>query len=232
MYKYLLFDADGTLYDFSASENYAIEQTWKEFGIDSSEKTVSTYLRCNAEAWARFERGEVDIETLKLQRFENFFRECNISLDPRTVGARFLENVGSVSVMFPQTMRIITELKKRGYKLYLVTNGVHEVQMKRLKRPETDAIYEGVYTPHILGSCKPKKEVFDSLFKMVGIGEDERRKAIIIGDSLNSDILGGINAGLDTVWYNPGKRPQNPQVKPTYEISDLDQLLELFPPLA
>lgn len=229
MYKHLLFDADGTLYDFKASEDFAVKETWKEFGLDPSPDTVNCFLRCNAEAWAKFERGEIDVDTLLLQRFDNFFKEKGINLESRVVGPRYLGHVASVSVMYPKSMRIITELKSRGYKLYLVTNGVHEVQMQRLRRPETESIFEGVYTPKILGSWKPKKEVFDSLFEKVGISDP--KTAVMIGDSLTSDIRGGINAGIDTVWYNPAKKPANPDVKPTYEITDLEELLTLFPPL-
>lgn len=231
-YKYLLFDADGTLYDFHASEKYAIEETWKEFGIPSDEATIKCYLKHNSEAWARMERGEIDIETLKVQRFERFFAEANIvGLDPVEVGKKFLYRVGSVSVLFPQSLPLLTELKKRGYKIYIVTNGVHEVQQRRIYRKDTEEIYEGIYTPEMLGAWKPKREFYMNLFEKLGLDEEERAKAITIGDSLSSDILGGRNAGIDTVWFNPAKKPEHPEIKATYVISDIDELLEMFPPL-
>lgn len=231
-YKYLLFDADGTLYDFHASEQYAVTETWKEFGIPTDEDTVKCYLKHNAEAWAAMERDEIDIETLKVRRFERFFAERNLkNLDPVEVGTKFLHNVGSVSVLFPQSLGIITELKKRGYKLYIVTNGIQEVQQRRIRRKDTEGIYEEIYTPQMLGAWKPKREFYMNLFKELGLNEEERAKAITIGDSLKADIQGGNNAGIDTVWYNPDKKPEHPEIKATYVISDLEELLTMFPPL-
>jgi YjjG family noncanonical pyrimidine nucleotidase len=230
-YKHLLFDADGTLYDFSISENYAIDQTWKALNIEKTEESVSSYLRNNVACWVKYEKGELTIEELKIQRVQLFFQEMGYDLDIAAFNRIFIDTMASKSVLFPESFDILTELKKRGYLLYIITNGIHEVQARRFSQAETRHLYEQVFTPHITGSTKPQKPYYDYVFRSIGIDEDSKKTAIAIGDGLNSDILGGINVGIDTVWYNPEKNPGNPAIQPTHEIASLHQLLDIFPPL-
>jgi YjjG family noncanonical pyrimidine nucleotidase len=226
-HKYLLFDADGTLYDFNADESLALKETWEVLGIPQNESTLSAYHRRNSEAWAQFERGEITIETLQLQRFELFLKNVNLQIDPAVANRTLIEHLSQHGELFQGALEVLTELKRRNYEISLCTNGIHEVQVRRLRLPETVAIYRNVFTPYTTGSQKPHKEFFDYVCHENGI--TDRSEAIVIGDSLSSDIQGGINAGIETVWYNPGKKSSG-SLKPTYVITDLKQLLDIFPP--
>jgi YjjG family noncanonical pyrimidine nucleotidase len=230
-YRFLLFDADGTLYDFDASERAAIAKTWPAFNLPMDAASLALFHEANRAAWAQYERDEITIEQLQVQRLRQFFDAVGSPADPAEVNPMYREAMASVSVLFPDSLPVLTELKRRGYRISLCTNGIHDVQARRLNGPETRGIYDHVFTPHSTGDKKPRRPFFDRVFEGMGIGEADRRRAVLIGDSLTSDILGGINAGIDTVWYNPQGKERMPGIDPTYEIGDLKELLALFVPL-
>jgi YjjG family noncanonical pyrimidine nucleotidase len=228
-YKYLLFDADGTLYDFGVTERYAIDETWKAMGLEKTDASVACYLRINAACWAEYEQGTVTIDELQLKRGTLFANEMGYTLDPNQFAQTYRSFLASKSVLFPESLEILTELKKRGYLLYICTNGIHEVQAARFNRPETEGLYERVFTPFVANSAKPFKPYYDFVFQAIGIDEGSKGSVLAIGDSLSSDVMGAINAGIDVIWYNPGKSPGKPGVTPTREIADLRELLTILP---
>jgi YjjG family noncanonical pyrimidine nucleotidase len=230
-YRFLLFDADGTLYDFAASQRVAIAKTWSVFGLPMDSASLEIFHEADRDVWHRYERGEITIEQLQLQRFRLFFDAVGSTADPEEVNPVYVEAVASSSVLFPDSLPVLVELKRRGYSISVCTNGIHEVQVRRLNCPETRGLYDYVFTPHNTGDRKPRKPFFDRVFQEMGIGDDERKMAVLIGDSLGSDILGGINTGINTVWYNPQRQERKPGIDPTYEIANLKELLNLFPPL-
>jgi 2-haloacid dehalogenase len=230
-YKHLLFDADDTLYDFGVTERYAIDETWKALGIEKTEQSVSCYLRNNSACWVEYEQGKLSIEELQVKRVQLFSAEMGYNLDIQTFARTFVAALASKSVLLPNSLEILTELKRRGYLLYICTNGIHEVQSRRFNQPETEGLYERVFTPFLTGSMKPQKPYYDFIFEAIGLDEDSTKSAIAIGDGLTSDMLGALNAGIDAIWYNPKSKPGKPDVKPTREISDIRELLDIFPPI-
>jgi 2-haloacid dehalogenase len=228
-YRHLLFDADGTLYDFAAAELAAIRETWDAHGIAYNDDTVSKYHSCNSAMWDLFEKGQATIEELQRARFANFLPLINSSLDPTEVNRSLVRFLATHGDLYPGALEVLRELKRRNYDICVCTNGIHEVQMSRLGRPETASLYRAIFTPYLAGCGKPRKEFFDYVLQTIGVAD--RAESIIIGDSLTSDIQGGINAGIDTVWFNPHKQKGREAITPTYEISDLSELLNLFPPI-
>ena len=235
-YEYLLFDADGTLYDFHYAEEHAIDETWKAYNIPINEKTLECFHRNNGFCWKSLEEGKLGYDTLPRKRFELTFNELGYThIDPSKFNDDYLKNLSRHGKLFPQSLNVLKTLKSRGYKIFIVTNGIYSVQKVRFNQEETNGIYEKIFCSEQLHANKPDPKFFEAVFKDTGLdqlSEEERRnKAIVIGDSLTSDIQGGINAKLNTIWYNPKNIPINEKVKPTHVIHELNELLDFFPPL-
>lgn len=231
-YEYLLFDADGTLYDFEDAEKNAIKDTWEKYNIPLNDTTINCYRKHNHRCWKELEEGTMSYQVLPYKRFELAFGELGLDIDPKTFGDEFLENLGKSSLLFPGALDILNKLKSRGYRIFIITNGLSVAQKVRFNRAETNSIYEKIFCSENLGVNKPDKRFFDIVFEKIGLHQlsdtERQNKAIVIGDSLSSDIQGGINAGLNTVWYNPKKNQSNPNIQPTHTIHNLVELLEYF----
>ncbi|MFA6688314.1 MAG: YjjG family noncanonical pyrimidine nucleotidase [Sphaerochaetaceae bacterium] len=231
MYRYLLFDADGTLFDFDSAETYAFDATCREFDIQPTEHALQAYKEANRQIWREFEIGTIDIDNLQVERFARFFVSQSIDRNPVDAGKRFTDHLASAGTLYPETIPLLDELRGRGYVLSLITNGISRVQRGRLKQSDTCGYFEVVCISEEIGAQKPRKEFFDTFFELARLSEDERRNCLVIGDSLTSDIQGGNDAGIDTCWYNPQGRMGDPEIIPTYEIGLLQELLTLLPPL-
>lgn len=232
MYKYLLFDADDTIYDFGKCENLSIEETWDHFKIPRTEENIKSYIKHNSDAWKDFEKGLIDTEVIKIRRFERFFAERGITgIEPLEITNYFIQRLASHAEKLPDSVEVLEELKKRGYKLCIITNGLPEVQDKRFGDDPLGKVFDEIFTIKRVGSQKPKKEYFEAIFNYFNISENDKNQFCVIGDSLTSDILGGINAGIDTIWFNPRNKPANAEIVPTKTVYKFTELLDLFPPL-
>lgn len=227
MFKNLFFDADGTLYDFNASEVYALDVVWNEFKLPK--ETQSIYLDCNQKCWKDFEKKIITIEQLKVKRFVDFLHIINNSaIDENIISEKYLGALSTKGILFDESRGVLEELKKRGFNIYIVTNGVKKVQEGRFTQHLNEGLFKQVFCSEALGVGKPQKEFFDKVFEILKFTEEDIKKSIIIGDSLSSDIQGGINAGIPTVWINRNNALPNPIIKPTYQINKLDELLCMF----
>jgi 2-haloacid dehalogenase len=229
MYNHLLFDADGTLFDFKAAERYALEALFQELDIEGTESSRIIYHEVNHAIWLEFEQGCITIETLKTERFRRFFNKIQVVRDPVQASIRYLDFLSQSDHLLPKAMDILTTFQQRGYRLSLITNGISRVQRGRLAATKTLSFFNHVVISEEIGSQKPDPAFFTALFTIAGMDELNRRQALVIGDSLSSDIKGGMHAGLDTCWYNPDRALGDPLLKPTYEIAKLEELLDLLP---
>lgn len=229
MYNHLLFDADGTLFDFKAAERHALEALFNELDIEGTEPMKALYSQVNNAIWQEFEQGAIAIETLKTERFRRFFDKLQLAHDPKKASDRYLDFLSRSDHLLPGTLELLITLRQRGYRLSLITNGISRVQRGRLAATKTLPFFEHVIISEEVGSQKPDPAFFAALFTLAGMDWQAKKRALVIGDSLSSDIKGGIGADLDTCWYNPDTLSADPQLKPTYEISRLEELLDLLP---
>lgn len=222
-YSLLIFDADETLFDYSKAEAYALETSVSEAGLEFRlPEHLDIYHRINGALWRDYERGEIDRDALKVERFRLFLRELGAEhVDPGLFGMKYLEHLGRTDFMIPGALQIL-EAFSASHTLALLTNGFSQVQRSRIARTGAGRYFETVIISEEVDFQKPQREIYDILFR--SIGWKERDEALMIGDSLSSDILGGINAGIDTCWYNPMKKKPEDDLKPTYEIQSLDEL--------
>lgn len=225
MVEYILLDLDDTILDFKWAENQALTGTLSAFGIDPTEETCRRYREINLEYWRALERKEVTQPQLKVGRFRQLLEELGKEADPEAMGDTYLHRLGEGHCFLPGALETLNVLKEK-YRLFLVSNGNPPVQYPRLKSAGITHYFEKLFISMEIGHNKPSVEFFDHCFSQIP-GFD-KTKAIIVGDSLFSDIRGGINAGIKTCWVNPNHRPVLEDIVPDYQIENLPQLLPIL----
>lgn len=224
-YTWLLFDADGTLFAYDGAEDQALKNVFTHYKLPFSEITAETYKRINQGMWKRLEEQTITLMDLRWQRFADLFTELGIDQDAVAFSRTYLHYLGQAADLIPGSLEVLEQLHGK-YNLAIITNGITEVQLSRIRISGLDRFFPHVFTSEALGVFKPAKGFFDAVFEE--IGQPSKESALVIGDSLSSDIAGGVGYGLDTCWYN-SRGEQNKNGYPiTYEIRELKQLLEIL----
>ena len=229
MYEFLLLDMDDTILDFKKAEQVALEKTLRSFSLEPTPEVCARYSQINQGYWEMLERKEITREKLKVQRFGDLFSEYGIAIDSALCAKRYVENLAQGHFFLPGAPEAVESLSKK-YKLYLVSNGATDVQMSRLGSAGIEKYFQKVFISQQIGVDKPDKVFFERCFAQ--IPNFDKEKAIIVGDSLTSDILGGRNAGIATCWINANKKPARTDIPADYEIEALSQLEALLENLA
>lgn len=225
-YEALLLDVDGTLLDFEKTERYALAHTFQKFSINFSGTMEKRYREINHELWESYERGEIEKSLIFSSRFVNLFRELAVDADGIAFEKEYQSCLAHTWFYMEDCMDVLGRLKKK-YRLYIVTNGVASTQRTKLALTGIDRIVDGVFISEEIGVQKPQKAFFD--YCAAHIEGYDRDRVLIVGDSLTSDIRGGINAGIDTCYFR-GKKSADitDGVSVTYEVDSLLQLAELL----
>ncbi|MDH6364870.1 2-haloacid dehalogenase [Enterococcus sp. PF1-24] len=218
-YQTLLFDVDDTLLDFQATERVALKRLFAFAGVTETPALVAKYKEMNHELWRSFERGERTRDEVIYQRFGMFFESLGKKVDGVALENQYRIFLEEGHDLMPDSREIITDLSQRA-DLYIVTNGVSQTQYRRLTDAKLLPFFKDVFVSEDTGYQKPMIEYFDYVFDR--IPNFAKEQAVIIGDSLTSDIQGGITAGIDTIWLNPQKTTG--MIQPTYEIQQLTEL--------
>ena len=224
-YYCILFDADNTLLNFDAAENKALAETLVNFGIEPDAETVQTYRTINEELWRQLEKGQIRREKLFGERFSRFLKAIDAAGDGVEMNRCYLEQLSTHPVlMSPEVLDVLRELSEVAT-LAIVSNGAQKVQTRRLAESGVMNFMEDVFISEKMGCEKPNARIFDAALRALGV--ENREHVLVVGDSLTSDIQGGVNAGLDTCWFNPGHAENPGKVSPTYEIASLEELYPL-----
>lgn len=226
-YTTILWDLDQTILDFARSQDYALRYAFRQFDKEIGKEEVSVYAAINDTYWKRMERGEITKEEVLLGRFITLFATLGITEIPqKDFGEIYQEALGDVFFFQDEADKIIMQLKERGFKQYIVTNGVNRTQAKKVHLSGLDKMVDGVFVSELMEYPKPQKEYFDACFAQLnGV---TRSECLLVGDSLTSDMQGGVNAGIDVCWYNPGKHGNSSGLALDYEICDLHELLQIL----
>lgn len=222
-YTTLLFDNDNTLMDFFASEKQAIKNTCSAFGVSPSEENAALYSSINDGYWKRFEKGEIKREEIKVGRFKSFIEALGMDINPEEMAERYFEELSLGHELLPGALELCEELSEH-YSLHLITNGSTYIQKKRLAASPISKFFGKIFISEEMGVNKPDKAFFDAVIN--AIEEKDRSKICIIGDSMSSDILGGINSGIDTCFFN--RDGGEIKYQPTYEVKSFEEMKELF----
>ena len=220
MIEYLLLDLDDTILDFHKAERIAISQTVREFGLEPTDAVLNRYHEINKWHWQQLELGTMTRAEILVNRFAVLFRELGEEVDAAACARVYEKNLSMGHYFLPGAEETVAYLSKK-YRLFLVSNGTASVQKGRMTSANLYRFFETVFVSQEIGHNKPSKAYFDACFAQIP-GFDPA-KAMIVGDSLTSDIRGGINAGIKTVWVNPGHKPCG-DIKPDYEIEALSRL--------
>lgn len=226
MYRFVFLDLDDTILDFGAAERVALTRAYREYGIDTTEELMARYHVINLEHWERYERGETTREALLVNRHDQLFREFSIPLSGRDVEALYRKYLGVGHYFIDGAVECLDYLKSRGYRLFLASNGVADTQNTRLDSAGIRSYFEGIFISEDSGSYKPEKAYFDYCFARIpGFNP---KQAILIGDSLTSDIRGGKNAGIGTCWLNRTGKTAPEALRPDFEIRSLAEIREIL----
>ena len=225
MIKNIFFDLDDTILDFKMAERVALSKTLRELGVEPTDYIISQYSKYNISQWKRLELGEITREQVKVNRYQLLFDELGLDLSPQKATAIYEEKLCVGHYFIDGALEAIMELYEN-YNLYLVSNGTKRVQNGRLASADISKYFKGIFISEVVGVEKPSIKFFDYCFsKIEGLKKEE---TIIVGDSLSSDIKGGINAGIKTMWFNLRNEQNNTDLKPDYEIHTLSQISEIL----
>lgn len=225
-YEVILFDADETLYDFKKSEREAFKNTMIKFNIKYDEAYhLKIYQEINTLLWKEFEQGLITQEKLKVERFKRLSDKLKISFDETNFAKLYMEHLADASFLYDDSMELIETLNK-SFRLAIVTNGLTLVQDKRIRKSVISKFFETIVISEEILISKPNPKIFEHTLNNINFFD--KNKVLIVGDSLSSDIQGGINFGIDTCWYNPNKVINETSIKPTYEVSNFDELKSLL----
>ena len=229
-YKHLFFDLDHTLWDFDANARATLEQLHIDLdlvskGVHDFELFHKNYLQHNEKLWARYRNGYIKQEELRLKRMWLTLLDFKIADEAlaRQLNELFLQLLPARTILFPDTKEVLQYLTNKGYQLHLITNGFEETQHSKLKYSGLRGFFREIITSEGSNSLKPQKEIFD--FAMAK-AKASVKESIMIGDSLEVDIAGAMNAGMDQIHVNYNDAPQD--ITPTYTVRALKELEAIF----
>lgn len=221
-YRFLLWDADDTLLDFKASERQAFERTMRAIGVDPSPELCRLYHDYNKSLWKKFEKKQITREEIRLQRFVFLMDYLGLPNDPGQMAERYVRELSQGYFTLPGAEQVLAALPECEH--YLLTNGITEVQEKRLRGSGLAKYFREVFVSEMAGAQKPDPRFFEYAFSRIP-GFD-LGSALMIGDSLSADLAGAKGVGLTFCWFNPEQKPAG-DIRPDFEIRSLPEVLPL-----
>lgn len=223
-YDIIFFDIDDTLFDFGKGQNTAFRHIFEQYDLLHNYENFETrYKEISAILWRELEEGKITLANLGAERFRKLFAESEIALDAHLFNEQYLQLLGQQTHLIEGAEEVLKALSHK--RLAVMTNGFATVQTARINSSPLKNTFEQIIISETTGFQKPQKEIFDYAFRQLDI--TDKSNVLIVGDSLTSDMQGGLNYGIDTCWFNPQHKENNTQIKPTYEISSLRELLQI-----
>jgi putative hydrolase of the HAD superfamily len=229
-YRHLFFDLDHTLWDFEANSRLTLEELYHSLNL--AERGVydfglfhKCYIVHNDKLWERYRNGYIKVDELRWKRMWLTLLDFKIGDEKlaREMDVRFLDALPTRKLLFPDTVEVLNYLRDKGYRMHLITNGFEKTQHSKLKHSGLAGYFNEVITSEGCNSLKPHKEIFD--YALLKAGAD-RAESIMLGDNVEADIQGAMNAGIDQVYVN--HLGLDPDVRPTYTVRSLLELKEIF----
>lgn len=227
MYKYLFWDIDGTVLNFLASEAYAMRTLFEKYKIgELNDEMIKLYSKINSKYWQKLEKNELTKPEILVGRFREFFEKIGADVtQAEKFNLDYQVTLGD-HIEFVDNAKEILMSEKGKFTLVAVTNGTKVAQEKKLRLSGLDKIFDAIFISEDVGVEKPNKEYFDYVFESLCIAN--KKEVLLIGDSLTSDMKGGMIAGIDTCWFNPNHSPNSLGIPVTYEIDSLGKVEEII----
>ena len=221
-YETILLDLDHTLFDSDTSETKAFGQALETAGVVEPMQYFTAYQAINLKLWAAVERGEFSPQQVRAHRFERLVAQENVDADPLQLADDFVSGLGANGSLYDGALELLESLSNKA-SMALVTNGLSEVQRARVDRLGIGEYFDAIVISAEVGVAKPGTEIFDIVFEALNFPSKE--SALMVGDSLSSDMQGGTNYGIATCWYNPNGQSVQRAGQVAHEIEDLTELL-------
>lgn len=223
-YKYLLFDADNTVFDFDMCEREAFKSALASYNVEYNDEVYSIYHVINDNLWKMLERGMTTRDELKFERFKQLLNAVGSDADYRAIASKYEKSLGEQTFEIEGNFDVLKNLS-RNYQMYVITNGITDVQESRFSRSRLTTFFKSIYISEKLGVSKPAKQFFD--YVLSDIGDNDLSRYLVIGDSLTSDIDGAVNCGIDCCWYNRFHLSADGRTV-TYEISEMSEIYNIL----
>ena len=224
-YPWLWFDADGTLFDYNAAEAAALKNTFHSLQLPYEDDYLVVYQRINHQLWQALEQQKITPAALRFRRFELLLENLKLSSSHEQMSSVYVQQLALCSELMEDAFEVLQALHGN-CRIAIVTNGLQAVQRSRLTHSAIRDFITDIMISEEIGAAKPQVAFFESA--SARLGNPAKQDILIVGDSLTSDMQGGVNFGIDTCWYNPGfeERPEGLPI--TYEIQYLRDLLNLI----
>lgn len=220
-YQWILFDADDTLFHFDAYQG--LQLMFSRFDVDFTGQDYAEYQTINKPLWVDYQDGRITADQLKNIRFEAWANKLNVST--QDLNTEFLSAMADICSLLPGAKELIDSLSGK-VKMGIITNGFTELQTIRLERTGLKDAFSALIISEQVGVAKPDIEIFDHAF--AHIGHPPKEQILMVGDNPHSDILGGLNAGIQTCWLNAHNAPQPEHIQPHYQVRSLSELQALL----
>ena len=223
-YTTVLFDADGTLFDFVRCEREALVLACRKNGVNIDEGGIKLYSEINEAMWKALERGEIDKESLRVKRFEDFGKAYGFSCDFDRLSHEYTDFLAEQNFLIDGAEEMLASLYGK-CRMYIITNGIEYVQKSRFAKSPINKYFEHLFISGEIGYEKPDVRFFDTVKRE--IPDFDAEKTLVVGDSLTSDMKGGINAGLDCCFYSPTGKKAPPEMNIKYTVAKLSDIKEI-----
>lgn len=224
-YDVLLFDVDDTLLDFAAAEAIALRAVFHWLDRPLPQEVLPLYSGINEALWLQMERGECGGDEVLTLRFDRLFEQLGMTVDSGEANAVFQQSLAQSAHLVPGALETCRELAPE-FDLYVASNGVQETQQLRIQAAGLQPFFKGAFVSQAVGHSKPERAFFEAVFRH--LPQVPLHRILMVGNSLTSDIQGGVNAGIDTCWFNPHGLAHTGGAVPTYTIAALSQLRALL----
>ncbi|MDD3252529.1 MAG: YjjG family noncanonical pyrimidine nucleotidase [Lachnospiraceae bacterium] len=230
MIRNIFLDLDDTILDFHKAEHIAVQRALRELDIEATPELLSRYSQLNDQQWKLLELGKLTREEVKVRRYRLLFQELGLDASWE-MAARLYEGFLSQGHFFLDGAEELLRQLFPSYRLYLASNGTASVQRGRLKSARIGNYFDQIFISEEIGYHKPNRDFFEYCFQQIPDFKSE--ESLIVGDSLTSDIKGGINAGITTVWFcrdeEQARRSAEayPQIRPDYVVHELREVCSL-----
>jgi 2-haloacid dehalogenase len=224
-YKILLFDLDDTLLDFGANETDSLNKLFQQYGYTLSDELLRVYNSVNKQLWADYENGNIVLDVVLNSRFSETMLRMGKVVDGIEWENMYRELLGNGSQLLMEGALEVCQRLSLSHRLFVITNGITQTQLKRLKQSGLFDFFEDIFDSQSIGFQKPSKQFFD--YVMSHIKDFNRKATLIIGDSLNTDIKGGLLSSIDTCWINRNSQKCSAEIQSTYTVTNLVEIYDI-----
>lgn len=225
-YRVVLLDFDDTLVDFHDAEVQAYAYLMDHYNVPTHKRDYEMFKKINQAHWEAFQRGEITKAEVLSHRFIETFKHYEMEVDGHQADVTFRDGLATAQIKWLDGVEAALDYLMRKYTLAIVTNGVTDTQKRRIAQTDLMHYIAHLFVSDEMGTQKPSKDFFDIVYETMP--EFQKQDFIIIGDSLTSDIQGGMNGGIDTIWYNHRNVENNTPITPTYTLKSMKDIQQIL----